>query len=239
MLVLSLPMKKPAIIGHRGARSLAPENTVSAIEKALEFGASYVELDVRITKDDILVILHDEKLNRMTNGAGFLSQTEYSELSELKVKRKEAVPKLADILETFGGKCGIILDIKTRKAMIPAYKVVKKADMLDRVIFTSKDGIAVAQLKDKEKARTGYSCDDRKANIMQVAKILGTCAIFPEYKLVSQELVDKAHENDMEVFVWTINCPIKMKKLALLDVDGIITDRPDKLQKVLTELDGN
>ncbi len=230
-------MKRPAIIGHRGARSLAPENTTAGINKALEFGADYVELDVRISKDDVLVIFHDEKLNRMTNGSGFLSQTESSKLGKLKVKRKEKIPTLAEALEEAKGKCGLVLDIKTRSAMMPAYKLVKKNNMLDSVIFTSKEGIAIAQLKDKKNARTGYSSDDNKIVITSVAKTVGASTIFPEFKLVSPELIKEAGENKMQIFVWTVNCPIKMKKLTLMGVDGIITDNPERLQKVLAKLD--
>ena len=129
----AIPMPKPIIIGHRGSPKQAPENTFASIRKGIECGATHIELDVRMTKDDVPVIFHDQKLNRMTNGSGFLSQVELSALKELKVKRKENIPTLEEVLEEFKGKCGLVLDIKVRNSILPAYKLVKKRDGVSEI----------------------------------------------------------------------------------------------------------
>ncbi len=189
-----------------------------------------------MTKDDVPVIFHDEKVNRMTDGAGFLSQMDLSTLKELRVKRKEAIPTLAEVLEKFNGKCGLVLDIKVRNAVLPAYKLVKKHGWLKNVIFTSKDGLAMIKLKDKEGARLGFSNREKGVDILSVASTLGAEFILPEFRLVNSTLLNRAREKDIKVMVWTVDCPFKMKKLANLGIEGIITNRPDKLAGVLESL---
>ena len=237
-------MPTPMIIAHRGARKLAPENTMPSFRKALECGASHIELDIRMTKDDVPVIFHDEKVNRMTNGSDFLSQMELSALKELKIKgrvkggggERETIPTLAEVLKEFGGKCGLVLDIKVRNAVIPAYKLVKKHGMLEDVIFTSKDGMAIIKLKDKEGARLGFSNREKGIDILSVAGTLGAEFILPEFRSVDPTLLNQARKNNIKVMVWTVDCPFKMKKLAGLGVEGIITNRPGKLVSVLESL---
>ena len=172
----------------------------------------------------------------MTNGVGFLSQMELSSLKELQVKRKEAIPTLEEVLMGFKGKCGLVLDIKVRNAVIPAYKLVKKHGMLKDVIFTSKDGMAVMKLKDKKGARLGFSNREKGVDILSVASTLGAEFILPEFRWVNPTLLAGARKNNIKVMVWTVDCPFKMKKLATLGIDGIITNRPGKLAGVLESL---
>ncbi|MCK4758015.1 MAG: glycerophosphodiester phosphodiesterase [Thermoplasmata archaeon] len=226
------------IIAHRGGRSLGAENTNSTIQKSIIFGASHVEIDIRLTKDGIPILFHDEKVNRMTTGIGHISQMNYEDIEKLRLKRKGGkIPTLYDVLIEFKGKCQFVLDIKTRSTMMPAYKMVKKNKMLDDVIFTSRDGMALAQIKGKEKpGRLGFSCNDKKLEMVSIATRLGAEVLFPEFRLVNQKLLDDAKKHDLKVFVWTVNCPFKMKKMALMGVDGIITDNPERLAGVLIKM---
>ncbi|MCK5039205.1 MAG: hypothetical protein KAS16_08920 [Thermoplasmata archaeon] len=226
-------MSTPMIIAHRGASKLAPENTIRSFHKALEYGATYIELDIRITNDDVPVIFHDQKVNRMTNGSGFLSQMNLASLKELQVKKTEKIPTLEEVLEEFEGKCVLVLDIKVRNAVLPAYKLVKKHGWLKDVIFTSKEGITIMKLKEKDGARLGFSNQDKKVDTLHVASALNVEFILPEFRLINSKLLDEAREKKIKVMVWTVDCPFKMKKLAKLGVDGIITNRPGKLVEVL------
>ena len=226
------------IIAHRAGKDLGMENISSTIHKSLIYGAEYIELDVRLTKDGIPILFHDEKVNRLTKGIGHISQMNYEQVEKLRFKRREGkIPPLYDVLIEFRDKCQFVLDIKTRNAVLPAYKQVKKYGWLDNVIFTSRDGMAVAQIKGKEKpARLGFSCNDKKLEMVSIASRLGAEVLFPEYRLVNQKLLDDARKNNMKIFVWTVNCPFKMKKMARMGVDGIITDNPERLAGVLEKL---
>ncbi len=229
-------MPNPMIIAHRGSPKQAPENTIPSFQKALECGATHIELDIRMTRDDVPVIFHDEKVNRMTNGSGFLSQMELSVVKELRVKKRERIPTLEEVLKEFRGKCGLVLDIKVRNAVIPSYKLVKKHGRLNDVIFTSRDGMAIMKLKGKEGARLGFSNRDRGIDTLSVASTLGAEFILPEFGRLNTRLLDQAVKNNIKVIVWTVDCPFKMKKLIVMGVDGIITNRPGKLARILVNL---
>ena len=229
-------MSKILNIGHRGAMAYRPENTMSSFELAIEQGADMFELDAKLTLDGVVVVMHDNKVNRTTNGRGRISQMTAAELKELTIRETEKIPTLEGVLDRFGDRCEINIELKAKDVGIPSYELVMKKQLVQKVVFSSFDGMELARVKNRDdKARLAFLCEDRKLNMVSIAERLGAEVLSPKHKLTKPELVKKAHAAGLKVNVWTVNSPKKMQKFIDMGVDGIITNKPDVLNTVLTE----
>lgn len=230
----SIPMAEITVIGHKGAPHLAPENSMESFETALKLGVGAIELDVRLTKDGEVVVIHDGGVERTMNGRGKVKDKTLEELRVLTLKNRERIPTLAEVLEKFAGKCKFMIDMKAEFVEISAYEIVRGKGLISDVLFASLDGTQLLDLKVRDKnARVAFSCKDKKINMLKIGKSLRAAAINPKARLVRQELVDKAHAEGLDVNVWTVNKPRQMKKFIAMGVDGIITDKPDVLIQIL------
>ena len=223
-------------IGHRGAMAYRPENTFSSFDLAVEQGADMIELDAKMTSDGVVVVIHDNKVNRTTNGSGRVSQMSASEIKELRIKRNESVPTLEGVLDRFGGKIDINIELKVKGTGIPSYKLAEKKGLVSSVLFSSFDGMELARVKDVgENARLAFICEDKKIEMVSIAKRLGAEAIAPKHSVCNQAIVKNAHYEGLKVYVWTVDSRGKMKKFIDMGVDGIVTNKPDVLAEVLAE----
>jgi glycerophosphoryl diester phosphodiesterase len=219
------------VIAHRGAPKSAPENSLEGFERALAAGATMLEMDVRATRDDAVVVIHDENLERTTNGRGPVSEYALSELRGLRLKNSEPIPTLSEVLERFGGRCQLNLDVKAKAAGPLALELVEEAGILERVLFSSLEGPSLLRLKAAHpEARVAFSCDDRRLNLLKIAESIGAEAVHPHKRLVNRRLVVDAHAIGMRVHAWIVNRRGAMRKLIDLDVDGIITERVERLR---------
>jgi glycerophosphoryl diester phosphodiesterase len=228
-------MGKVTIIGHRGAMAYAPENTLSSFEKAVQLGAEVIEMDVHLSRDGEVAVIHDEKVNRTTNGRGLVSQMLLIELKKLRIKRTEQIPTLAEVLGKFKGRCQFNVELKGEGAALPALDIVKKCGLLKETIFSSFDGPQLVRIKGKDsRARVAFLCEEKKLNMLAIAKSLKAEAINPKKKLATPELIKNAHESGLKVNVWTVNRAPAMTKYIEMGADGIITNKPDVLKKLLS-----
>lgn len=140
-------MPEVQIIGHRGAMAHAPENSMEAFEAALEIGVQMLEMDMRLTGDGVAVIMHDEKVDRTTNGRGKVGEMTLNELRDLKLVNGERVPTLAEVLERFKDRCLINLELKEQNVVIPAYDLVSEKGMVSDTLFSSFNGTRLLGLK--------------------------------------------------------------------------------------------
>jgi len=230
-------MRKILIIGHRGASAHELENSMSSFETALEMGAHMLEMDVRLSIDGEVIVIHDENVKNMCGTKGQVDRMLLMEIKKLKLKNGEEIPTLREVLERFGGQCQFNLEIKARDAGIPALKIVRELDMLDDVLFSSFSGPWLLIIKARNKnARLACISRDRKLNIVQVATSLGAEAIHTRGRITTVELIEDARAEDLKVHVWTIDRVSKMRKFINMGVDGIITNRPDILTKLIDDL---
>ncbi|MHA2280327.1 MAG: glycerophosphodiester phosphodiesterase [Promethearchaeota archaeon] len=230
-------------IAHRGASSLAPENTLKAFRKAIELKADYIEFDVRQSKDREIVIMHDGNTLRITGHFGVINKMTLSDLRELDCGEGEKIPTLKEIIEVAKGKIGLNCEIKARGFTEKIIKILKESDMIESTIISSfkHDVLLKIQKLDSriklaslEPTRTGWinSWISRK-KLLRVAIKNNFYAINPFYKLVNFHLVEKAHKNNIKVFPWTVNSESTIKKLIKMDVDGIITNNVSRVQDIL------
>jgi glycerophosphoryl diester phosphodiesterase len=246
------PVVSTLTIAHRGASQQAPENTIPAIEKALETGAEAIALDVQGTKDDEPVVFADAKLERTTNQAGRLSQFSLKEIQALDAGswfkpefKGTKVPTLAQGLKEIGSKARLMLQLPDLRADSALAKNIVKAlaarkkPAEDVLLFTNSDTLKAF----RELAPDfGYALalGDRIEGWVAIAKAekLGLKIVRPHRAQVNAAFVRQAHEKGMKVLVHFADEEDEMQELLKLRVDGIVTGRPERLKRVLEEQTG-
>jgi len=242
-------------MGHRGAAKLAPENTIEGFRVAQEQGMGF-ELDVTLCATGEVVVIHDDTLDRTTEGKGAVSGTSLADLKALDAGsffsedfKGAAVPTLAEVLEEFGGKVPINIEIKTTNPPGPLAKavvaLVEKYELVEKVIVTSFNPYTLQEVRwaNPDIVRGQIYCDFKTSQIPWYKKILLRNLLLnaksqPDMLMVAKSMVDAAyvqrqHDRGYRIFVWTVNERDEMDRLINLGVDGIITDRPDLLNEAL------
>jgi glycerophosphoryl diester phosphodiesterase len=242
---------RPRAYAHRGWHTGdldGCENTLAAFSRAVAEGFGYLELDVHASADGVAVVHHDVRLDRTTDGTGRLSDRTAAELAKVRVRDREPIPLLADVLEGLP-ESRITIELKSAAVVAPTLAAVDAAQAWDRVCI---GGFEQAWV---DAARRGGG--DRLCTSMAKRDILalrgrawlrgalpwpplsGDVAHVPvsagPIRVVDASLLRTAHAHGREVHVWTINAPEQMRRLLDLGVDGLLSDRPDLLRDVLRE----
>ena len=240
-------MKKTLNIAHRGFSGVYPENTMLAFEKAIEVGCDGIETDVQLTKDGVPVICHDEEVDRTTNSTGRICDYTYDELMKLDAGIKFGeqfkglkIPTLREFLEFVKDK-DIIINIEIKNSIIHyegiekiTYDLIEEYNLKDRLIVSTFDHYSVRKcIRLNRKIKTGvlyWDCIFEPYNYVQM---VGANALHPEFNSITEEIVEKAHDNNLEVNVYTVNTKEDMKNMIDLKVDAIITNYPNILKDLL------
>jgi glycerophosphoryl diester phosphodiesterase len=240
-------MRKPWIIAHRGASGHAPENTLAALERAVQLGATFVEVDVHLTRDARFVVIHDGTVDRTTNGHGAVHDFTLAELREfdagLWFDRQfsgQRIPTLEEVLE-FSCLHDVVvyLEIKYDAAWGMHHALAAAlhgSGSSARSIVISFDPATLLSLRRLDASiMLGLLADAAKPGLAKTAVDNGARQICPRFDLVTPQLVTEAHRADLHVVAWTINEREKMRAAIELGVDGIMTDLPDRLRAVLED----
>ena len=216
---------KPIVIGHRGAKFYALENTVNSIKKAVVLKSDMIELDIRLTKDNIPIIIHDKKINRTTDGKGRVSKLTLKEIKKFNTNG-EKVPTLNQVLRTFKKQI-FNLDIKEYKAVLPALKIIYKNNAEERIKICSRRAKVLQLVKHfNPQIETAMVYQFPFRRVMKLANELGMQAIHPNHYFATKRLIKRAHKNNLRVNAWTVNNKNKIQKLINKEIDGIVTDDP-------------
>lgn len=234
----------PIITAHRGASSLAPENTLAAVQKALELGVPWIEVDVHRTRDRVLVVLHDETVDRTTNGTGPINQLTYAEVAKLDAGSwfspefsGEPIPTLEEVLLACRGQATVLIELKGTLTERPTIELVRELEMEDQVVIQSFDHIMVGKAKQRAPEIPAFILirqDLTPQAMVNTALYYGANGIGVRHNFLTEELVEVAHENGLVVFPWTVDNPEDMLNYLQMGVDGIITNYPQVLQEILT-----
>ena len=238
-------LSRTQVTAHRGFSRIAPENTIPAFEAAMDCGADFIELDVQLTSDDVLVVCHDDKLDRTTDGKGELRKHTYEELLQLSAgswfsKDGEfddvRIPTLAEVLDLVGKN--IMLNIEIKRSGNPkrtAEKVVELVEeygIVNSCYVTSFSYPALKKVKQlNPKIKTAFIAN--LATATSYSQLPYIDAVSMNYLFVNQSVVNSAHHNGKRIFVWTVDRQSEMQKMMALGVDNIITDRPDRALEVV------
>lgn len=227
-------------IGHRGAKGYEVENTLASFEKALELGVDMIELDVRVCRCGTLVVMHDNKMNRTSNGKGTISKRSYGELKCFTVNG-EPLLTLNKALNFINRKVKINIELKDKGTAKPVFHMIenfvhKKGWHYDDFLISSFNHKELEIFRElNPDARIGVlvrkKVITRKRSIhyLDFAKKINAYSIHPSTKVANKGFVIRAHERDMKVFVYTANKYNEIAKLIDMGVDGIFSDYPDRV----------
>jgi len=218
---------KPLIYGHRGSPFKAPENTIASIKKALEDGCEAVEIDVRKTKDNKIVVIHDIRVDRTANGKGFVSDFALNELKKLSFNG-EKIPTLNEVIDFVGKKASIIIELKEENLEKDIIKIIEKNGFLDKAIIISFYHKLIKNIKESnKKIKTGILLVGKPIDTVELAQEAEADYLFLNYAFVDKELVSKAHKNNLKVYVWNIDAIKDLEEMLKLNVDGIGSNKPE------------
>ena len=227
MLKNEIGKKRIIKIAHRGASAYEPENTLRAFEEAIRLGADMIELDVRFSKDREPVVIHDDRLERTTDGFGFVGDKTLAELKTLDAGRGEKIPTLREVLDITKGRARLVIELKEEGTEEFALDLIRESGSADEVIVVSFSLAILRKVKELSRdIRTGVIYF-MSANPIRRAKESSADTIAPYHYFVTKALVKEAHENNLIVIPWTVDSKSRAQKLIKMGVDGIVSNRPD------------
>ena len=243
-------MRKSLVIAHRGASGYAPENTIAAINKALDMKADGIEIDVHLSKDGHLVVCHDEKLGRTSNGSGYVKDYTLEELKKLDFGSwyssdyaNERIPTLEEVLCLLRDK-NVLLHIEVKNNVIiyeeiekALVNLVRKYEMVEKVIISSFNHYCVKEIKSlAPELKIGLLYSERLYKPGDYAKIVGAEAIHPYYITINSDSINNCKKNSILINAWTINNPEHIKEAVALGIDGVITNYPDIAKDIVSNM---
>jgi glycerophosphoryl diester phosphodiesterase len=225
-------MRQVLRIGHRGAAGHAPENTLAAIEKGIALGVDLVEIDVRRTADEVLVILHDRTVNRTTNGRGRIDQLCLQEVKQLKAGSGERIPTLQEALQAADGRTGLILELKVTGVARQTVESVHSTELKDSVLYASFFHEELTQVRAADPDAARMLLFDRLPRApVAYAVQYEPSHVGVRHHTATRRLVDAFHRAGLLVFVYTANSPTDISHARSVGVDGVISDFPERIEQ--------
>jgi len=218
---------------HRGAGFLEPENTLRALCRAIELGVDQIEIDVQLTRDDHLILMHDPTVDRTTNGTGRIAELSFAEIRQLDAGLGEQVPTLEEALALVDGRVTLQIELKgpqTAPAVMQTLAATKKDEAVVLTSFMHQQLVEAHQLNPQ--IRTGALWGRLPANAVQRTQQLNAQALHVWHEFITPQLVAAAHAQGLLVRAWNANKETEMRRLIELGVDAIGSDRPDVLLEV-------
>ena len=226
---------------HRGFSARYPENTMLSFQKALEARCDGIELDVHLARDGEIVVFHDERLERLTNGKGFVKDMDYAELRKLKVVSSEYIPTLEEYFDLVE-KTPIITNIEMKNSNFThdgmeekIIKIVRRRKIEDKIILSSLNHFSMLKCKKlAPEIHCGFAVWDWIIDVGAYTKKHGMDSIQPEHWSLTNEALAEIRSHGVAIHTYTVNDAQTMKKLISLGIDAIMTDEPEILHGVLT-----
>jgi glycerophosphoryl diester phosphodiesterase len=222
-------------IGHRGAVGYEPENTLLSFKKALELNVDMIELDVHVCKTGEVVVIHDDKVDRTTNGKGFVLKKTFQELMALDAGKGQKIPILQEVLDMVDRKAKINIELKGKGTAKPVFGIIEK---YVKEKGWSYDDFLISSFNRHElqkfyqlnpKVRLGILIGRTAVSFERIAKKIHAYSVNAKMELVNKNFIDDARKKGLKVFVWTVNDFKDIERMKLLEVDGICSDFPDRL----------
>jgi glycerophosphoryl diester phosphodiesterase len=236
------------VIAHRGFSGAAPENTVAAVRAAIDIEADMVEIDVTLSADDHVVVIHDETVDRTTDGTGEVSRFTLAEVQRLDagswfdpIFAGETVPTLDEVLVEVEGL--ILLNVEIKSEAVPRGVVgrvasaIRKRGMVDQVVVSSFSPDALAEMHAvAPEIRTAvlYNKDVHEGlDAVEIVTDLGATVFNIKRQRITRKMLRRCRERDIPVGIYTVNQPRRMRRLVKKGIDAIFTDHPDRLIEIL------
>lgn len=234
---------------HRGATEHAPENTIAAFHAAIELGVAGIELDVQRTRDGVLVVIHDEQVERTSNGHGKVANLTFDELRAFdfshghRSHRGIRIPTLQEVLDLVA-PTDVLLNVELKNGIelypgmnLEVAELAERCGLADRLLYSSFNHYSLAELRGRvAPSQLGLLYSDGLYEPWHYAKRFGAGAIHPNVLIPLNDagLVHHCHDAGIAVNVWTVNEEPDIALLAGLGVDAIITDAPERARQIIT-----
>lgn len=239
---------KTKVWAHRGASGYAPENTMEAFKMAIEMGADGIELDIQMSKDGKLVVIHDEYINRVSNGVGAVKEYTLEQLKAFNYNQPHqefeyvTIPTLDEVYELVKDTT-LIVNVELKNSIFNYEGMEEKALSLaaeykleNRIIYSSFNHYSMLELKKlNDDAKTGFLYQDGILNLPQYAVDAGMDALHPPFYNLEHpdiNLIRECKKLGIKLHVWTVNSKKDLERMYQLGIDAIITDYPDKAKEV-------
>ena len=223
------------VIGHRGAKGHAPENTISSIKKAIELGVDGIEIDVFRCASGELVVFHDKLVDKLTDGKGYIEEISLDSIKKLNVIGDEKIPTLNEVLDLIDGKVFLNIELKGSNTSFLTHQLLNEYFnstnwSRNKVFISSFDWNELRAFYQLNKdVRIAVLTDDDPLDAIPIAKDLEAFAINPNYKLLTESNVSKIKSENILIYTWTVNNIKDINKVKRLGVDAIISDFPEKI----------
>jgi len=222
-------------IGHRGAKGHEPENTLVSFAKALELGVHGIELDVHVCATGELVVIHDFTVDRVTNGTGEVHKMTLAELKALTIEPSQQIPTLHEVYNLINKKCIINIEMKGRHTAQPVSDFIN--DYVTHKGYSYEDFLVSSFQQEELKVISEINPNVHlgiltQASVTQAwewADAYKAKAIHPHFSLLTESNVHKAQQAGLKVYTWTVNEPEDIARIKTYNVDGIISDFPERL----------
>jgi len=227
--------QKPIRVAHRGASGYEPENTLAAFKKAIDIGADMIELDIRVCKSGELVVMHDETVDRMTNGKGEIAQMTLTELKSLQMLNGERIPTLEEVIDLAQDHIKLDIEIKGKNIAAPLRALLE--EHIDKGGWTYKDFMVCSfhhqELKKLKKIdpeiRIGVLSEVVPPELLSSAKKMKAFSVNVPIDKIDSKFVKSAHKQGLKVLAYAANNTPEIDKAKQLKVDYICSDFPDKI----------
>lgn len=228
-------MEKILKIGHRGAKGYEPENTLMAFQKAIDLKIDGIELDVHLSSDGKIMVIHDETIDRTTNGKGSVNKLSFQEIKAFRIENQFEIPTLTEVFDLVNHNCLINVELKGNGTAIPVVKLIEQYVLgknwnYNDFIISSFDWNMLKEVHFlNPKISIGVLTEESLGQALAFAKKIKAFSIHPDYHLLSKENVALMQENGFEVFPWTVNTTSAIQKIKSFNVNGVISDFPDRI----------
>lgn len=231
-------------IAHRGASAYEPENTLRAFERAIQMGATMLELDVHLSLDGQVVVIHDPDLSRTTDGEGLVGHQSLAEIRRYDAGLGERVPLLEEVIELARGRAQLYIELKGQQTPGPVVDVLRRCAFLDGAILGSFYPWLPQKAKFVEPAvRTSVliRAADREKDYVEWALAIDANYVHPcwehasptPHQLLTPTLINAIRQKGLGIIIWHEERPEELRELVRLDLDGICTNKPDLLASIL------
>jgi glycerophosphoryl diester phosphodiesterase len=229
----------PLVIAHRGASAYEPENTLRAFDLAIRQGAQMIELDLHVTCDNHVVVIHDPTLNHTTNLRGCIDRLSLAEIKRADAGKGERVPTLDETLDLTLGKVGLYLEIKDRRAALPTLRIIRARQCQSQVMLASFDIELMRRLGEEVRdIELGLILGNATFNPMVrwreafpwlALRRVKHHVLCMQVELCYGYLASRAKANGKKLYVWTADRENQFARMISIGVDGIVTNTPDRL----------
>ncbi len=218
------------IIAHRGASEYEPENTFSSFDKAIELGADMMEFDVRLSLDNKLVVVHDPRVNRTTDGKGRVRDKTAQELLSLDAGGGNKIPLVEEIFKRYAGKIKFVIELKDYNTEEPILQLIEQYGIIDDVYIVSFSKRILKKIKILEPEITTGLIKVLPTNIARDCKYCGADVIAVLRYFINKKLVEKTRRDNLLLFAWTVNDHVQCVQFRKMGIVGVVTNKPDILK---------